>query len=328
MIHKAYYKSREEWLKIRSETPALGGSEIGAVLGLNKYESKYTVWARRKGLLPPKPDTEAMRQGRDLEEYCASRFEDASGKTVQKVNAIITNDMIPHLMASIDRRIVGEEAGLECKTASALNAGAFDGDVFPESYYAQCLCYMAVTGYTTWYLAVLVLGRAFKIYAITRDENFRQPDWCESVTTVPDEEVVSLCSAADEFWKAHMDADVPPEVDGSKSTAAALAEMYEDPEYGTKVDLAPVADAVSALAALRAAEKKLSADILLQENRIKEYMGRAERGECPAGKVAWSLVKRNTFDSKAATKALGEILQPFYKTVEARYFRFTPAKEG
>ena len=39
--------SREEWLKERKKS--LGGSDMGAVLGLNKYRSPYTVWAEKTG---------------------------------------------------------------------------------------------------------------------------------------------------------------------------------------------------------------------------------------------------------------------------------------
>lgn len=111
--------SREEWLAERRKS--LGGSDMGAVLGLNKYRSPYAVWAEKTGLIGEAPDNEAMRQGRDLEEYVACRFEEASDKVVRRVNYILRNDDAPHLHANIDRRILKESAGLECKTASALS---------------------------------------------------------------------------------------------------------------------------------------------------------------------------------------------------------------
>ena len=56
--------SREDWLAERRHS--LGGSDMGAVLGLNRWSSPYSVWAEKTGRLPPKEDNEAMRQGRDL----------------------------------------------------------------------------------------------------------------------------------------------------------------------------------------------------------------------------------------------------------------------
>ena len=66
----------------KSEKKSLGGSDVGAVLGMNPYRSPYSVWAEKTGRLPPKEDNEAMRQGRDLENYVAERFCGESKKKV------------------------------------------------------------------------------------------------------------------------------------------------------------------------------------------------------------------------------------------------------
>jgi len=128
--------TREQWLQERKL--ALGGSDMGAILGLNQYRSAVSVWADKLSLVEETEDNEAMRVGRDLEPYVASRFEEASGLRVQKYNYLL-RDPANHLSANIDRRIVGMAAGLECKTASALSEGKYKGGTYPESYYAQCL---------------------------------------------------------------------------------------------------------------------------------------------------------------------------------------------
>lgn len=64
--------SRQEWLEERRN--AIGGSDTSAILGLNPYATPYTVWADKTGRLPEKEDSEAMRQGRDFEQYVADRF--------------------------------------------------------------------------------------------------------------------------------------------------------------------------------------------------------------------------------------------------------------
>ena len=50
--------SREEWLEERKKS--LGGSDMGAVLGLNRYRSPYTVWAEKTGRIGEEPENEAM----------------------------------------------------------------------------------------------------------------------------------------------------------------------------------------------------------------------------------------------------------------------------
>lgn len=53
--------SREEWLKERKKS--LGGSDMGAVLGLNKYRSPYTVWAEKTGRIGEEPETRRCGRG-------------------------------------------------------------------------------------------------------------------------------------------------------------------------------------------------------------------------------------------------------------------------
>ena len=73
--------SHEEWLEDRRK--GIGGSDVGALLGLNKYKSPYTLWAEKSGLLhTDEVDNESMRIGRDLEDYVAKRFMEETGHEV------------------------------------------------------------------------------------------------------------------------------------------------------------------------------------------------------------------------------------------------------
>lgn len=63
-------------------------------------------------------DNEAMRQGRELEDYVARRFTEATGKKVRRANFMYYDEKYPFMLADVDRMVVGENAGLECKTAS------------------------------------------------------------------------------------------------------------------------------------------------------------------------------------------------------------------
>ena len=150
--------SRSDWLAQRRKS--IGGSDAAGIIGLSQYATPYTVWADKTGRLPDQEDNEAMRQGRDLEEYVAERWMEATGKTVRRSNAILYNSLYPFAHADIDRTVVGENAGLECKTTSTLNLRQFKGVEFPEKYYAQCplsggnRCYTLVsrcTGLWTWF---------------------------------------------------------------------------------------------------------------------------------------------------------------------------------
>ena len=102
---------RQEWLVLRRT--GIGGSDAAAVVGLSAWATPYTVYMDKLGLLPEKEDTESMRQGRDLEEYVAKRFQEQTGKKVRRCNYMILNPRYPFALADIDFRIVSENAGLE-----------------------------------------------------------------------------------------------------------------------------------------------------------------------------------------------------------------------
>lgn len=144
MIHTAGM-SREEWLEMRRT--GIGGSDAGAVCGLNPYSSPMSVYYDKTAKdVKDDYDNEAMRQGRDLEDYVAGRFMEATGLKVRRSNMMYRSKEHPFMLADVDRLIVGEDAGLECKTASAYSADKWKNGEIPPYYQIQCYHYMAVTG--------------------------------------------------------------------------------------------------------------------------------------------------------------------------------------
>lgn len=319
--------SRTDWLAERRKS--LGGSDMGAVLGLNPWRSPYAVWAEKTGRVTDDRETEAMRIGRDLEDYVARRFCEVSGKKVRRMNAILRNKRsCPWLHANVDRLIVGEESGLECKTASALNESKFAGGEFPETYYAQCVTYLAVTEYERWYLAVLVMGREFKIFQMTRIPNDVCPSWCESSVYVSNEEIDALITAAAQFWDL-VEHDEAPDVDGSEATKDALQVIYAEGK-ARKMEIwsADVKQAVSAFLKLKAEEKERKKLLELQANIIRAYMGDAEAAECDDAKVSWKAQTRESFDRDRFTKEHPEIdIDDYMNISTSRVFKVT-AKKG
>ena len=73
--------THDEWLALRRT--GIGGSDAGAIMGVSPYKGAYSVWADKIGKLPPIEDNEAMRQGRDLEDYVARRFAEKTGLRVR-----------------------------------------------------------------------------------------------------------------------------------------------------------------------------------------------------------------------------------------------------
>ena len=197
----------EEWLELRRHS--IGGSEAGALLGLNPYASSLTLYLDKKGLSKPKETNEAMRIGTDLEEYVAKRFVEQTGKKVRKDNFMYMHDEYDFITANVDREIVGENAGLECKTMSAFNDYDLEGGEVPAYYFSQCQHYMAVKGYERMYLAILVFQKGIFINTIERNEEF--------IKGMIKEEV--------RFWTENIEKNQMPAPDGSEASTDALNEL-------------------------------------------------------------------------------------------------------
>ena len=270
--------NRETWLNERRG--GIGGSDAAAVVGLNPYKTPYMVWADKTDRLPEPEDNEAMRQGRDLEEYVARRFTAATGKKVRCLNGIIRNPEYPFALANIDRKIVGENAGLECKTTSVLNLRRYKNDEFPSEYYTQCVHYMAVTGYDKWYLAVLVLNTEFKVFEIERDED----------------EIAALMDAERDFWDRYVLTDTPPPADGFDGTTEAIRAIYAD-SYGGTVELfgrdSLIRNYYDQKAVRDAADRKMEA----VKQTLMSDLGEAETGYCGPYKVTWKAQSRRSFNA-------------------------------
>ena len=319
-IKKIKTATKEEWLAERKKS--LGGSDMGAVLGLNEYSSPYTVWADKTGRLPPKEYNEAMRLGNDLEPYVAERFAKASGFKLRNDNRTWRNDKFPHLHANCDRLIIGQKAGLECKTTSTLNEKKYRDGKFIDSYYAQCVTYLAVTEFDRWYLAVLIFGVGLRIYQLTRIKDDVKPEWCESSVYVEDGEIEALGKAAEDFWK-YVETDTAPPTDGSDSTTKTITTIYQGNTEGS-LSLNGFEGDMRQYLEIGKRIKELS-DIQNEcANRIKAFMGEMPKGECQEFRVSWSPSTRSTFDSKRFALEHPELdLSTYYKTTSTRTFKIT-----
>ena len=299
--------SREEWLELRKKS--IGGSEASTVCGLNPYSSLIELWADKTGRIPPKEDSEAMRIGRDLEEYVAKRFCEATGKKVRRRNAMFQHDKYDFITANVDREIVGENAGLECKTTSVMNKSDFEGGQIPLNYLCQCRHYMNVMGYEKMYLAVLVMGKAFYWYEIPYDKS----------------ENDTLLSMEIDFWEKHIKPDVRPEPDGSESAGRVLKEVFNEQRANT-IAMFEQAKTVDELMAVKAQIKEL-------ENREEELKQRLilaldgnDEGLTEKFSVTWREQTRNTVDTKELKKQCPEVYERFLKPSKSRVFKINERK--
>lgn len=294
---------RQDWLEQRRK--GIGGSDASVICGLNPYKSLYELYLDKKGLLPEKEDSEAMRQGRDLEPYVVSRFEEATGKKCRRENKILQNKENPFMLANVDRLIIGEDAGLECKTTSIMNLKRFKNGEFPSEYYVQCVHYMAVTGRKKWYLAVLILNQGLHIFEINRDEA----------------EIKALIEAEREFWEDNILKDIEPSPDGSDRCGEAIKNMFPTAEEGASVPLFGFENTLKEIVDLGEEIKAKEKELEQLKQLIQKELGAAENGIVDGFKVKWSNCSRSNFDAKSFAKDNSDIdLSDYYKQINYRKF--------
>jgi len=296
-------ETREEWLELRKN--GIGGSDAAAIAGLNPWRSQLEVYLDKIGEIPETEDNENMYWGRQLEDLVAKEFAERSGKKVRRNNFILQHPVYPFMLANIDREIVGEEIGLECKTASEYAKEQWLDDAVPEQYILQCQHYMAVTGYQGWWIAVLIGGNKFIYKYIERDEVI----------------INYLIGMETEFW--HMVEDrIMPDPDGSESSTEILAMLYPESKPDTSIAL-PIEAQQLVLEYNSASimEKEIGQQKEEIANKLKQMLGENEKGIIGDYTITWKTITSNKLDTKSLQKDHRDIYQKYSK--QSSYRRFT-----
>lgn len=299
--------THEEWLKYRKM--GISGTDAGSICGLNPYRSAMQVFIDKTTDAIEEIDNEAMKQGRDLEEYVAQRFCEMTGKKVRRANAIFSNDEHPWMLANFDRLIVGERSGLECKTVSAYGVDKWKDGAVPMHYLLQCQHYLAVSGYDAWYIAALILGKEFIIRKIERDEEL----------------ISDLIKIEKHFWENHVLAEVMPNPDGSKSSDEFLSQYFGMAKKDSAIELVGFDARLERRDAIIQEVAKLQKEQSLIEQEIKMYMEDNETAVSDHYKVSWSNVDSTRFDIKRFKMEKPELYKEYAMTSTSRRFQIKAA---
>ena len=292
---------KKSWLRYRKR--GIGGSDAGAVCGLNPYRTAIQVYYDKTSDEIEEIDNEAMRQGREFEDYVAGRFCEASGKKVRRANAMYYDEKNPFMLADVDRMVVGENAGLECKTASPYMAEKWEDGKIPLSYQIQCHHYMSVCNTEAWYIAVLIYGKEFKYYRIEREEQV----------------IADLIRIEKEFWREHVMKRVMPDPDGSKTADAAIAERFKIsrdltiPLSGFDARLKRREELLSVMGHMEAEKRQI-------DQELKLYLGDAEMAENEHYRVSWKNVSRSSLDERRLKEEQPEVYEKYRRVTTSRRF--------
>lgn len=186
-------------------TKYIGGSDIGAILGLSRFKTPLEVWMEKTGKEDGKADSLPLRFGSFAESFVASEYSRATGFELLHDESTHIHPHHAFISAHIDRFVLSNDQDksptriLECKTASPFTSsdwGEAGSDKVPMSYLCQCVWYMAITGIEQCDLAVLFGNSDFRIYEIARDKALKE----------------MVIEKAAIFWNAYVLKDIPPPI--------------------------------------------------------------------------------------------------------------------
>lgn len=295
--------SEEEWLKQRQNS--IGGSDAGAILGFNKYESPYSLYCKK--VYPDEFEqdlsgNDAIHFGNVLEDVVAQEFVRRTGKKVRKHNKMMYHNEHDFMSANVDRIVIGERAFLECKTANQYKESEWkDGNV-PASYMAQCYHYLAVTGLEKAYIAVLIGGQKFVWTTIERDE----------------EVIEEIIKSEKDFWYNHVLKQVPPETDESVATSDALNAMWNTTKESEMTIDEEQSSRFKALISIDKQIKQLQDEKRGHQNKLKELLGENEAGTTSGFKATWKPQSSKRIDAKRLKAERPEIFEQYATESKSR----------
>lgn len=241
----------------------IGGSEIGAVIGVSPFESYFSLWHRKVGNLAPIPDTLILRMGRRLEDDITEEYELQHPDWELRECGSYVHPERDWQMISPDRigvhRETGEWIPIEIKYPHADERwGPSGGDDVPVYYRAQVMQAMDVLGIERHILVAYFGGEDWREYLIEYDA-----------------EDVAVLRARGAAFIEHVAAAAPlPEIDKHNATYEAVMEMH--PEIDGRDVPAPASIAEPFLAA-RAALAESKEDVQLYTALLADFMGSARR---------------------------------------------------
>ncbi len=286
-------------------TKYLGGSDAAAALGLSRWKSPLEIWALKTGAIQPSDisDQLPVKLGVRLEEAVAELFEEQTGKVVNRVNRTLIHQKYDFIRANIDRKVLKEDAIVECKTTSAWKAKEWDGEDVPREYVIQALHYLAVSGAARCYVAVLIGNQDFKIKIVERDEKVMD----------------DLIRREVHFWNEFVVKNIPPAAKSNdKDTLSALYPSAQE-DKTIELDSESIA-ALEVLEGMKEDADLLERQISEQENILRQKLGDAEVGLARGWKVRWSNSRTRRFDTDEFKKEHADLYEAFRKETLNRRF--------
>lgn len=293
-----------QWLQLRRE--GVGGSDIAALLGLDKHKGALELYLEKRGeyTRPHNPDLHrAGRRGKRLEPLVAEFFSEETGHLTVGTPGTLAHRREPWMRVNLDFMVFDPApAVLECKTRTWRSGKAEDwtGSEPPDSPTVQACWGMAVTGWRRAYVAGLV-DDDFHWWVIERD----------------DELIGHLIQAARRFWFDHVLRGRPPAPDGLDSTKELLAHLWDVKPGSVKIfDPGEVQPQLHERHHLQQQIKQLKKRINEIEGGLRMMLGDAEIAQAPNGDPLFSCKPNGTFAHARFREELPETAKAYTRQAD------------
>ncbi len=306
--------TESDWQEYRRTQKGIGGSDIGIILGLNPYKSKFELWLEKTGQTePPEIDNQFVEWGNLLEPVIRKKFSDETGFKVNKNNFVLQHDTHEFMIANIDGEVqdpaFSGKGILEIKTASAHMKKEWDNGC-PIHYMAQLQWYFGVTDAEYGYICVLIGGNDFRYFLVHRDDYI----------------IDKMISEADRFTK-QVNLRMPPEIGGSDTETKWLAKTFPEAVDET-LEMTPLMEQRAIEYTHLQNEIKMLTDradaiknqIKLEGKEYKTLLGEKVRINMPT-------INKTLFDSKLFQVENPDLYES-YKTKTSSYRGFTVSLLG
>lgn len=294
---------KQTWLSLR--TKGIGGSDAAAACGLSRWKSPMELWMEKTGQLEPNEAGEAAYWGQVLEPIIRDEFTRRTGIIIKPKKAILQHPFHPFMLANLDGLLTDPNLGqgiFEAKTTGSFNAREWD-DKIPDEHYLQLQHYLAVTGFTFAYIAILIGGNTLRWHLVRRN----------------DEVIELLIQLESHFWQ-YVEKNIAPEIDGSPASTQLLNRLY--PHGKPQSILLPnealslIKEMEQAKAEKKAAEERENTAV----NKLKEIIGENDVAVVADRTIRWQTIEAERLDINAIKKELPDIYTKYTKPSSHRRF--------
>lgn len=296
--------ARLEWLLERKK--GIGGSDIAAVCGLNRYRTPMDVWYDKISDVRDEEPNLAMKLGTYLEPLIVKEYEAMTGNKVVVDLDAIKHERYPFARCNLDGMVLAADGGkgvLEVKTAGSSRHWGAGEEEIPDEYYCQVQWNMLIAGLDWADVPVLFFdyGRRIEIYTIEADRDFQQ----------------FLVDKAKAFWEAVITETMP-----DPRSSAEAEKAWPSHREGVRQQVTQeLAETLEQLRAIKKKAKELKDTQTMLEGRVKIAMKDAERlVDGDRVLCTWKASRTHRLDQAALRERHPEIVKEFTKQTSIRRF--------